>query len=241
MFTLGTSSIRYIVKTIGDTTPVGIAIKDAMVAFVGTQYDRTGDTTDPDHPATFLAPRSVFFQVNAAGSTGTDRFKIAQPVTSIDVLIPAGNNPEVPDHWDTVGTLAPALFNTVIVPAGGFANALYAFPRGNEQDIPAAYKVAGLPFYSTDTQKLWVYDADEGRYIAIGSAAHVSAGLMFTYPEKLAAVKGLPPQTLLCDGSEKLIASYPILYALIENLFGTPSQPGYFVLPLMSNTVITTQ
>lgn len=41
----------------------------------------------------------------------------------------------------------------------------------------------------------------------------------------------IPVGYLLCDGSEQKIASYPALAAVLGTLYGTASDPDYFVLP----------
>jgi microcystin-dependent protein len=40
-----------------------------------------------------------------------------------------------------------------------------------------------------------------------------------------------PAYGLLCDGSEKLVVDYPLLYAVIGDKWGTPSDGNHFVLP----------
>jgi hypothetical protein len=237
MYTLGTSAIKYVAEQlnlIGGHAAAVTALNGTMVAYVGTLANRDGVTGDPDHPPTFIAPRSVFIMVDSAPGKPLE---MANVITSVTLLEPAGNNPEVPDHWQLVdSTLPPVFFNTVITAAGGFANAWYAWPRGNESDISAAPKVPGMGFFAKDTKKLYICQ-DNGIYTEIvgGTVAILDPGMMVMFPDVLGTA---PSGYLRCNGQEVPQALYPNLFSVIGNNFGVPINPGNFVLPLVSNTII---
>lgn len=47
----------------------------------------------------------------------------------------------------------------------------------------------------------------------------------------------VPTGWLLCDGREVAVSSYPLLYAAIGNLWGTPSDSNHFVLPNLNGKI----
>jgi len=62
--------------------------------------------------------------------------------------------------------------------------------------------------------------------VYLNNSTYTPVGSILTY-----AGMNAPPGWLLCDGSEKSRSTYSRLYAVISNLYGTPTNGNNFVLP----------
>ena len=102
------------------------------------------------------------------------------------------------------------------------------------------------PAPATKVGAAWLNDLQEN-VIGVIDAAGIAL-VPGDYGQLLAAIRALgarpgtmtfggwataPTGTLVCDGSEVLIADYPALYAAIGDNHGVASDPDYFVLPDM--------
>jgi hypothetical protein len=216
MFTLGTSAIKELRKLMVDQPDVYNALGTdtdpaiwRLVAFVGTAAEQAN---------TFIAPYGAYFVLNADNTQA----QLSIPQDSND---PTNIWPLVPNQWQNIGLPFDQTFiKNYLKPAGGFANALYAFQRGNYADMGLAQKFPGLPYYSRDTEELFMYD--ENRWISL-SNRFLEIGVLLNYPE----VMGDPPRDWLrCTGDILVKAAYKTLYDAIGERFNDP----YVAIPLNS-------
>jgi hypothetical protein len=246
MFTLGTGAIQYIA---GQAAAAAFAaeIEDALVAFVGTIKERDGgtDAQGKEWPPTVIVPRSVFF-LQAADPADASGFTASGTQTAIYVTVPNLDPiPDFPTQWKQVGSLDPTFFQTIVRPMGGYANAVYQIPRGNSADMAIAPHMDGYPFYARDTKALYVYDTYTASFINITNPNEnhfFLTGMMVIYPEQITQV---PPDWIRCNGAEVRKVDYMELFLVIEDqsspgnsIFGIASDPAFFVLPTMSNTIM---
>jgi hypothetical protein len=217
MYTIGTSSLKFLRTKIQTTHPTAYADLDKrLLAYVGTATDKA---------ATLIAAYSAFFQF-------TDNTR-----TQVQLYIPQNTTapteiwPLTPNAWVAVDTPFDQAFITEwLTPAGGLANGLYAFQRGNEADIGSAFAYPGLPYFAKDTRELWIYDGIAWQLAASG----LFVGTMLLYPEHLAIPAKYAGKWIRCDGSVITQAQYPDLYALLASApFGAAGK-----LPEQNNAII---
>jgi hypothetical protein len=232
MYTIGTSSLSWIAEQPGIPAPILNALDGKMVAFVGTNVELYGNGTTI--LPTKITPYVIYFEVPAI-STGSPI--AVKPMTSATVYVP---NPPglVPTGWLNVGTLDQFLVANVLVPAGGYINALYAFGRGNLVDKATAFRVDGLPYYARDDESLWVFDKNANDYIKIAYSDPIPVGSMLGWP----FVKTPPKGFLHTDGTVlNIVPPYEDLYVAIGKTYEvaiSPTPATAFRLPLVSNMAI---
>jgi hypothetical protein len=228
MYSVGSSSISFLRTQVTDVDVVR-ALEGRIVAFVGTETERDD---------TLNAPYSAFFILQG---TLPETVQLTIPYNSGD---PGNWFTLTPDSWLDVGDpLQEAFITEFLAPAGGFANALYAFPRGPVSKVlsepPGVYEVPGLPYYAKDTAELYIYDDSIHKYVCLSTIDNV--GMYQEYPEFMAP----PVRWLRCDGSWVKKADYVKLYAMLGDTFNwdvpTPApepKADYFMLPRQSNLIV---
>jgi hypothetical protein len=189
-----------------------------LLAFVGTADEKA---------ATLIAPYSAFFQFTDASKTAVQLY-IPQDTTA-----PADIWPLTPNAWIAVDTPFDQVFITEwLTPAGGLANGLYAFQRGNEADADKAFKHPGLPYFAKDINSLLIYSDVEQKWINVTG---VPLATIVIYPNFLP----VPASYLRCDGSFVPIATYKKLYTYIGDSFNYGIVPtGMFTLPTQDNAIV---
>jgi hypothetical protein len=240
MYTIGTSSIKYIASEISDPI-IKAALDGKIVGFVGTEGDREGDGTAL-HPKTLISPYSVFFEVPSQTQPVIDLYHIQWPITTAQLWRPNDHYP-MPNGWLSVGApLDPTFVADTLLPAGGLKDALYAFARGYEGDISTIPMIDGLPFYSRDTQSLFIYDRFAAQWVKLASAATVPIGSMIGWPEALDVYRPLPYGYVRADGTLRLKAgAFAQLFAIIRDSFEDPLSPSpidQFRLPKYSAMLV---
>lgn len=231
MFTIGTSSTRFLRTKINPSDPAydalgvqdssGNFIRFRLASFVGTAADRA---------KVIIAPYICFFELQG---TNPETVLLWIPQDSAD---PTNLWPEFPDDWVQVGAAFNEGFITEwLIPAGGYMNAQYAFQRGNLADMEhsAVFKAPGIPFFAKDISSLFIWNETEGQFVSVTVA---QTGMILIWPQFLPVPSG---GWLRCDGSWIDIAQYNKLFNIIGHSFddGT-APPGKFALPLQDNAIV---
>jgi hypothetical protein len=240
MYTIGTSSLKYLREQTKSDSAVYHALDKRMLAFVGTQLERDGVPVDPNdptkyRPATLIAPYSAFFVLSA-------------DETQVQLWIPQDSQdltnqwPLTPDQWVAVGSPFNEKFITEsLTPAGGLANGLYATQRGNLADMHLAFKYPGLTYFAKDSREIYVYVDDTVQWVGINLNASDKdpLGSMVIYPEQFALTSVMEANWMRCDGhvmTANEIARFHVFAEFIKGKF--TSDPTESKLPAQNNTII---
>jgi hypothetical protein len=236
MYTIGTSSLRYLREKTKADAAVYAALDKRLLAFVGTELEMLGDGTTA-HPATLIAPYSSYFMfTNPPANTQVTLY------IPYDPLDPTNLWPLTPTTWKAIGQPFNQEFITEsLTPAGGLANGLYATQRGNFEDMHLAFQYPGLTYYAKDTKEMYVYADDILGWlpVSLSSVDKDPMGSMVTYPEQLVLTPVIEASWMRCDGHVMTAAEITKYHAFSELIKGKfTSDPTECKLPTQNNMII---
>jgi hypothetical protein len=245
MYSIGTSAVRALRQKLKELDPItyadiitALGTEDAngnlsilrVVAFVGTMAERGDPATEG---STLLAPYSAFFVLDETNIT-------AQLYIPYNPAIPSDWWTIEPTEWLAVGPIFDKSFiNNTLIVAGGFANAQYAFQRGNKDDMGNAFRVDGIPYFAKDISELYVYNKDRNEWVPINTLDRIGSFMTFSWA-MITGGTSIPDGYLKCDGSWLPIqGEYYALYKVIGTTFNYGPKPeNQFRLPRQGNLLI---